>query len=143
MDLAEAIGFARIYRQSVMVTTRGNGRPQLSNVLHHVDPAGLIRVSITEDRAKFRNLRRDRWVAVHVTRPDFSAYVVIEGQAMCTPAARATDDAAAEELVELYRGLVGEHDDWDAYRRAMVTDRRLVVRITPNRAYGMLPEVSA
>jgi hypothetical protein len=33
---------------------------------------------------------------------------------------------------------VGEHDDWDAYRRSMVTDRRVIVRFKPERAYGML-----
>ena len=41
--------------------------------------------------------------------------------------------------IGLYRALMGEHDDWDDYRRSMVTDRRVVVRLTPTRAYGMLP----
>ena len=30
--------------------------------------------------------------------------------------------------------------DWDDYRRAMVDDRRLIVRLRPERAYGMLPD---
>lgn len=38
----------------------------------------------------------------------------------------------------IYRDLAGEHEDWDAYRRAMVTERRVVVRFTPTRTYGML-----
>jgi hypothetical protein len=37
-----------------------------------------------------------------------------------------------------YRALSGEHEDWDAYRAAMVADQRAVVRLTPDRAYGML-----
>ena len=37
-----------------------------------------------------------------------------------------------------YRALSGEHEDWDAYRAAMVTERRAVVRLAPDRAYGML-----
>jgi hypothetical protein len=49
------------------------------------------------------------------------------------------DDAAAEELVTLYRGVAGEHPDWDEYRAALVNDQRAVVRLTPTRAYGMLP----
>ena len=49
------------------------------------------------------------------------------------------DDATADELVEYYRAVAGEHPDWDEYRRAMVDDQRLVVRIRPTRAYGMLP----
>jgi len=30
--------------------------------------------------------------------------------------ATAPDDATVEELVELYRSLQGEHEDWDDYR---------------------------
>ena len=48
-------------------------------------------------------------------------------------------DATVEELVALYRSLAGEHDDWDDYRASMVKDGRLVIRITPTSAYGMLP----
>ena len=31
----------------------------------------------------------------------------------------------------------GEHPDWDEYRAAMVTDKRLILTIRPTRAYGM------
>jgi hypothetical protein len=47
-------------------------------------------------------------------------------------------DAAVEELIDLYRKVQGEHPDWDDYRAAMVRDRRLVVRIPAERAYGMV-----
>jgi hypothetical protein len=34
---------------------------------------------------------------------------------------------------------MGEHEDWDAYREAMVTEeRRSVTQFRPDRAYGML-----
>ena len=138
MELEQGIEFARAHRQSVLVTMRRDGRPQLSNVLHHVGDDGVVRVSITADRAKYRNLVRDPWVALHVSRDDFFAYVVLEGEADLTPVAASPDDATVDELVELYRHLAGEHDDWDDYRRSMVTDRRVVVRLRPTRAYGML-----
>ncbi|MCU1372734.1 MAG: putative F420-dependent enzyme, partial [Actinomycetia bacterium] len=120
-------------------TIRKDGRPQLSNVLHHVFDDGVIRISITADRAKYHNLKREPWAALHVTREDFFAYAVLEADAELAPVAAAPDDATVEELVELYRGLMGEHDDWDDYRRSMVADRRTVVRLRPTRAYGMLP----
>ena len=53
--------------------------------------------------------------------------------------ATAPDDPTVDALVDLYRSLSGEHDDWDDYRRAMVADGRLVLRLTPTSAYGMLP----
>lgn len=138
MELPEALDFARSHRWSVLTTIRRNGRPQLSNVAHYVDGDGLIRISVTSERAKYRNLLRVPWAALHVTRSDFFAYVVVEGAVELSPVATKSDDATVEELVTYYRGAVGEHDDWDAYRAAMVAEHRLVVRLTADRAYGML-----
>jgi PPOX class probable F420-dependent enzyme len=142
MELSAALDFARANRHSVLVTIRRNGRPQLSNVSHYVGDDQLIRVSITADRAKYHNLRREPWAAVHVTRPDFYAYAVLEGSVELSPVAARPDDDTVEELVTYYRALAGEHEDWAAYRAAMVADRRAVVRFTPERAYGMLPAPS-
>jgi hypothetical protein len=33
-------------------------------------------------------------------------------------------------LVEYYRGISGEHPDWDDYRQAMQRDRRVLVRVS-------------
>jgi PPOX class probable F420-dependent enzyme len=139
MELPEALDFARANRRSVLVTIRGNGRPQLSNVLHNVSDSGVISVSITADRAKYRNLVREPWAAIHVTRSDYFAYAVIEGAAELTPVAERPDDLTVEQLVDYYRSAAGEHPDWDEYREVMVAERRVLARITPNRAYGMLP----
>lgn len=139
MELENALAFARDNRRSVLVTRRRDGRPQLSNVLHHVYADGLIRVSITADRAKYKNLARDPWAALHVTREDFWAYAVIEGDVELSPVAAAEDDAVVEELVEYYRAASGEHDDWADYRASMVRDKRVMVRLRPTYAYGMLP----
>jgi PPOX class probable F420-dependent enzyme len=138
MELTSALDFARTTRQSVLTTIRGNGRPQLSNVLHHVYDDGVIRISITADRAKYRNMARVPWAALHVTREDFFAYAVLESDVELSPVATRPDDATVDELVEYYKVLVGEHEDWDAYRKAMVAERRVVARLKPNRAYGML-----
>ena len=48
-----------------------------------------------------------------------------------TPTASAPDDATVEELVKQYRDAAGEHPDWDDFRRTMVADGRLVVRLQP------------
>ncbi|WP_159841397.1 PPOX class F420-dependent oxidoreductase [Nocardia sp. CY41] len=139
MELAAAVDFARDHRRSVLTTIRRNGRPQLSNVLHVVGDDGRIRISITADRAKYHNLVRDPWAALHVTRADFFAYAVLEGTVELTPVAAAPDDPAVDALVDYYRTANGEHPDWDEYRDAMVADRRALVLFTPTHAYGMLP----
>lgn len=139
MELTGALEYASSIRRGVLATIKSDGRPQLSNVMFAVSDDGLIRVSVTDSRAKTANARRDPRVSMHVTAQDFWSYAVIEGDAELTPVAHAVDDATADELVEVYRALSGEHDDWAAYRAAMVADGRLVLRIRPTRAYGMLP----
>jgi PPOX class probable F420-dependent enzyme len=126
--------------QGVLVTLRRDGRPQLSNVNHAYDPSSrIVRVSITDPRAKTRNLRRDPRASYHVTSPDFWTWVVADGTAELTPVAMQPDDATVEELVDLYRTVRGEHPDWDEYRRVMVADQRLVLRLHVERFYGQPP----
>ncbi len=139
MDLATALTFAREHRRGVLATQKSGGRPQLSNIAYAVGSDGVIRISVTADRAKTKNLARDPRASLHVTREDFYAYAVLEGDAELSPVAEAPDDATVEELVEQYKVIAGDHDDWDAFRQAMVRDRRLVARLRPTHAYGMLP----
>src|ERR1700712_2603817 len=138
MELDQALGAARANHQSVLATIRKDGRPQLSNVVHTVDDDGVIRVSTTADRAKYHNLRREPWAALKVDGESFWSYAVLEGDVTLSEVAAGPGDAAVDELVELFRSISGEHSDWDDYRRAMVAERRVVVRLTATRAYGAL-----
>ncbi|PRX47507.1 PPOX class probable F420-dependent enzyme [Prauserella shujinwangii] len=122
----------------VLATIKRDGRPQLSNVTHLYDPAAdTILVSVTDDRAKTRNLRRDPRASYHVSSEDGWSYAVAEGTAELSAVARDPHDATVEELVDLYRRIQGEHPDWAEYRDAMVADRRVVVRLRVARVYGM------
>jgi PPOX class probable F420-dependent enzyme len=122
----------------VLVTLKRDGRPQLSNVSHAYYPdERIIRISVTDDRAKARNLRRDPRASYHVTSADRWAFTVAEGTAELSPVAQKPHDETVEELIRLYRDVLGEHPDWDDYRAAMVRDRRLVVRLHVDRAYGI------
>jgi PPOX class probable F420-dependent enzyme len=122
----------------VLVTLKKDGRPQLSNVNHAYYPdERVIRVSLTDDRAKTRNLRRDPRASYHVTSADRWAYTVAEGTAELSPVAEDPHDETVEELIRLYRDVQGEHPDWGDYRAAMVRDRRLVLRLRVERAYGI------
>jgi len=136
MDLPKALLHAASQHQGVLTTLKRDGRPQLSNIAYDVTD-GIVRISITADRAKYANATRDPRVSLYVGRKDFGAYVVLEGDADVTPPAEATDDDSVEALIDLYRAMAGEHPDWDDYRRAMVADRRAVLSFTPTHAYGM------
>jgi PPOX class probable F420-dependent enzyme len=124
----------------VLATIKRDGRPQLSNVSYHFDPReSVIRVSITEPRAKTRNLRRDPRASILVDSDDGWSYAVAEGTAELTPPAAAPGDDTVEALITLYRNIAGEHSDWDEYRQAMVTDRRVVLTLPIAHLYGMPP----
>lgn len=124
----------------VLATIKQDGRPQLSNVSYYFDPRAVtIQVSITEPRAKTRNLRRDPRASIHVSSDDGWAYAVAEGDAILTPPAANPHDDTVEGLIALYRNIAGEHPDWDDYRRAMVDDRRVLLTLPISHLYGMPP----
>lgn len=120
----------------VLVTIKRDGRPQLSNVTYLYD-GERIRVSLTDDRAKTKNLRRDPRASLYVNGPNGRSYVVLEGKAELTPVAADEHDDTVEQLVAYYREASGEHPDWDDYRRAMVADKRLLFTMTVDHSYGM------
>ena len=129
-------------RLGVLATIKGDGRPQLSNVTYHFDPRDLVvQVSITEPRAKTRNLRRDPRASLLVSSDDGWSYAVAEGTAILSPPAADPHDDTVEALIVLYRNVAGEHPDWDDYRRAMVTDRRVLLKVPISHVYGMPPGI--
>jgi PPOX class probable F420-dependent enzyme len=138
MDLADALDYARAHQRCILITLKADGRPQSSNVLAITGEDGVVRVSLTDGRAKVANLRRDPRVSLHITADNFWSYVVLEGEADLSPVPAALDDATVDELVDYYRAAQGEHPDWDEYRATLVADRRLVLRVRPTYAYGML-----
>lgn len=138
MELAVALGFVRPRHQGVLGTIRRNGLPQLSNIVYSLAPDGAVEISVTDDRAKTANLRRDPRATLYVPGDNFWNYVVLEAAAELTAAADDPRDDVVQALVDLYRRISGEHPDWREYRAAMVAQRRILLRLTPQRAYGML-----
>ena len=137
MELAEGLDFIGQRHRGILTTIKADGRPQLSNIMYHLD-GDVVRVSVTADRAKTHNLRRDPRVSLYVGRDDFWAYVVLEGTAEFSAVATEPGDAVTQELADLFRAVGGEHPDWGEFHRTMVDDHRLVLRLMPQRAYGML-----
>jgi PPOX class probable F420-dependent enzyme len=135
LSIDDAFDFLRQHQQGVLVTRRSDGRPQLSNIIYGPGPDHAVRISVTDTRAKTRNLRRDPQASLYVTRDDFWAYVVIDGQASLSPVAGDTHDPVVDELVDMYRSIRGEHPD---FRQVMVDEGRVVLTLRADSAYGML-----
>ena len=122
-----------------LATLKRDGRPQLSNISYAYDAeSGLVRMSLTDDRAKVKNLRRDPRASLLVQASSGWTYVVLEGDMTLTDVTTSPDDAVSEELVEVYRAVAGkDHPDSDEYRAAMIADKRLVGRLHVTHSYGL------
>ncbi len=130
MDIDEASAYLRANHHSVLITRKPDGNPQPSPVVHAIDEGGRLVVSSREPAYKVRNLRRDPRVTL-CAFPDsfFGRWVVVEGTGTIV-----TLPDAMEPLVDLYRRVAGEHEDWDDYRAAMTRERRVVIRVDIDRA---------
>jgi PPOX class probable F420-dependent enzyme len=124
-------------RLGVLATIKSNGLPQLSPVTPFYDQqAGVIHVSMTEGRAKTANLRRDPRAALEVASTDGWAWATAEGTVTLIGPGTDPDGPEVEALVDYYRRAAGEHPDWDEYRSAMVSDRRVLMTMTVDHVYG-------
>jgi len=138
MDAAQAESFLADHHQGVLITLRGDGSPQSSNIAYHYAD-GVARISVTADRAKTKNLARDPRAVLHVVGESFYQYVSASGTVELAPVSTAPGDATGQELLELHDAVAPEpHPDPDEFFQAMVDDHRLVVRFTPDRFTGMV-----
>ena len=136
---AELLELFATLHGGVLITLKRDGRPQSSVVGHVWDPAThTVRISLTDTRAKTRNLRRDPRASYQVTMPDLSGYAVGEGVAQLSPIAADPHGETVEALIRYYRDAAGEHPDWDEYRAAMVADRRLMLTLRFDHVYGRI-----
>lgn len=130
MDLDEALATIRTQHRAVLATMRSDGTPQMSPVVAGVDADGKVVISTRETAYKVRNIRRDprAWLCV---LPDefFGNWLQVEGDVEVVGLPDALDG-----LVEYYRLISGEHPDWDDYKKAMIDQRRVLLRLSPTRA---------
>ena len=138
MDLQSAIEWAAQRRTGVLITIRGDGRPQSSDIAYAITD-GVFEISLTGDRAKTRNMRRDPRVVLHLTEPASWSYLSFDGTVELTDVTTTPGDATSDALVAYYEKVSGgPHPDWDEYRQAMVDEGRLLARFTPRSVVGQI-----
>ncbi|MBO0831984.1 MAG: PPOX class F420-dependent oxidoreductase [Actinobacteria bacterium] len=130
MDIGRATSFISGNPRAVLATTRADGRPQLSPIVAAVDDDGRVLISTRETAVKAKNLARDPRASLCVLNDRFfGEWVQAEGHAELIHLPE-----ALPLLEDYYRRISGEHPDWEDYRAAMRRDKRLIVRITIDRA---------
>lgn len=129
VDRDALLDFVRHRHHVVLVTRRRDGEPQLSPVTAGVDDEGRVVIATYPERAKVRNLRSDPRASVLVLSDDWDGAWV-----QCDGTGEVVDlPEAVEPLVDYFRSIAGEHDDWDEYRQAMIDQGKCLIRVTIER----------
>jgi PPOX class probable F420-dependent enzyme len=130
MDVDAALEFLRSNHRAVLATTRADGTTQMSPIIAAVDAESRVVVSTREPAYKVRHVRALPYAAVCAFGDGFyGPWVQVEG-----PVEVVSLPDAMEPLVDYYRSISGEHPAWDDYRAAMERDRRVLLRMTVERA---------
>jgi PPOX class probable F420-dependent enzyme len=128
VDRDHLLEFVRPRHRMTLVTTRRDGHLQVSPVTGGVDDEGRIVISTYPDRAKAVNLRRNATASVLVHSDDWGGpYVQVDGTAAVLDM---PNESTEDALVEYFRGISGEHPDWNEYREAMRRQGKSLIRIT-------------
>ena len=126
VDRDALLEFVRPRHNVTLVTTRQNGRPQVSPVTGGVDDEGRLVICTYPQRAKVANLKREPAVTVLVHSDDWNGpYGQLDGTAEVID-----QPDAVEPLVDYFRSISGEHPDWDEYRQAMRDQGKSLIRVT-------------
>lgn len=131
------IQFIQDNPQGVLTTYRRNGEAQMSIVT--VRPhRGAIGVSITEDRAKFKNLHRNPRCSILVSAADWwSGFIVFDGDAELIWSGNTDPETLRMARREVFSATTRRRSaDWDDYDRLVDADRRLALIIHPTHMYG-------
>lgn len=129
MTPEEAVAFVAENHRAVLVTRRSTGGLQTSPVTVGVDDDEVV-ISSRETAYKTRNLERDPSLTLCVfTDAFFGPWIQIDGIADIVSLPE-----AMEGLVDYYRRIRGEHPDWEEYRRVMKEERRVLIRVSIEKA---------
>jgi PPOX class probable F420-dependent enzyme len=129
VEREELLDYLQHRHRGVLITRRSDGWPQASLVTMGLGDLGDILVSTYPERAKAHNVRRDPNASMVVMSEDFGGEWV-----QCDGTATVVDiPESVEGLVEYYRNISGEHDDWEEYRNAMVHQGKSLIRLAIRR----------
>jgi len=123
--------------QGVLTSFRRNGMPQLSIVTVYPRDGG-VGVSITETRAKFKNLLRDPRCSILVSHVDWwSGFLVFEGRAEMNHSGNTDPEKLRLARRYIFSATTRRRSaDWDQYDRIAAADKRVALVLRPDHIYG-------
>ncbi|MGI9540251.1 MAG: PPOX class F420-dependent oxidoreductase [Miltoncostaeaceae bacterium] len=131
MNVDEAREFIRENHRGVLATRHPSDSVRMSPIVAAVDDEGQIVISSRETAYKVRYLRDDPWAQICMFNDRFfGPWAWVEG----TASILSLPDAM-EPLVDYRKRFTDAAGlDWDEYRQRMEHERRVLIRIAPERA---------
>ncbi|HEX4251583.1 MAG TPA: TIGR03618 family F420-dependent PPOX class oxidoreductase [Pseudonocardia sp.] len=142
-NLSDAVELGRPEQFLVVISTaRADGTVQSSvvnaGVLAHPGTGEQVVGFVTYGAAKLANLRARPWLTV--TFRSGWQWLAVEGTSTIIGPDDEYPGFEGEKqrllLREVFEAAGGTHDDWDAYDRTMLEQRRAAVFVTPTRIYS-------
>lgn len=125
----EMMEFLRRPNMAVLATLRKDGSPH-QTVVWYLYEDGEVKISITDTRAKYRHVMRDRRVSLAIVGGELPyKEIVFEGEA------EVTDEGGHDVFRRLAIHYYGEEEGekYATYSRDIAKDNRLVLHLVPRR----------
>ena len=133
---ANVVEFAQSTHRGVLSTFRRDGSVQMSIISCGPFREGIA-FTVTEDRVKLKNLRRDPRCTLLVSRESWWGFVVLQGRAEIMSSDNTEREEFRMALRDAYRAASGsDHPNWEEYDQAMRDDRRSIIVVVPDHIYG-------
>jgi PPOX class probable F420-dependent enzyme len=131
MEIAEAQEFLKHNHHGVLVARKRDGSLQMTLVSPVIGTEGKVIITARDTTYKVKNIKRNPQVSLLVYGEKFngSNYIQIDGKAEVIPHPQAMDI-----VLEWHRQIRGEPASWDDIRKKTLTERRIAIRVSIEKA---------
>jgi len=131
MEIAEAQEFLKHNHHGVLVARKRDGSLQMTLVSPVIGTEGKVIITARDTTYKVKNIKRNPQVSLLVYGERFngSNYIQIDGKAEVIPHPQAMDI-----VLEWHRQIRGEPASWDDIRKKTLTERRIAIRVSIEKA---------
>jgi PPOX class probable F420-dependent enzyme len=126
MEIADAQKFLKDNHRACIAVRLKDGWPQMTFVSPGIDDQGRVIITSRGTTFKVKHARRDPRVSLLIFGDQFSGskFVQIHGTAEVIDLPLAMDT-----LIHWYKQVRGEHKNWDAYKKQMQDEKRVIIRV--------------
>jgi len=127
VEIADAQKFLQQNHRACIAVRQKDGWPQMTFVSPAIDAGGRVIITSRNRTYKVKHLRRDARVSMLVFGEQYSGskFVQIHGRAEIIELPDAMDP-----LIYWYKQVRGEHKNWEEYKKQMVEEKRVIIRVT-------------